>query len=361
MRNSNTSTNVANAQANTDSLALQNHERSGAMLPLIAVTMVILFVSAVLAVDIARIHVTKSELRTATDAAARAGVESLGRQQSRAAAIDAALAIAQENMVAGNGLILDRNNIAFGSSRQNADGSFSFTPDTGGNDINAVRVIGARTAASPQGSVNMMFGKMFGVQFFEPVQAATATRLDRDIALVLDKSGSMGSFGRYDALLRGVDVFLAELDNSPQQENVSLTAYDTNPRKLVDMTTDLIAIRDGINNESPGGFTGIGRALSVGLDSIQNDPNSRQFSLKSIVLMTDGNQNRGVSPDVIAQDCADAGIVVHTITFSQGANQQLMKDVARISGGTHLHADTNAQLVAAFETIAKQIQVLIIE
>ncbi len=348
------------SNANSRSIAAKRSDRSGAMLPLIAVTMVILFVSAVLAVDIARIHVTKSELRTATDAAARAGVEALGRQQSRAAAIDAALAIAQQNLVAGDGLVLDRNNIAFGSSRQNLDGSFSFTPDSGGN-VNSVRVIGARTEASPQGAVNMMFGKMFGVQFFEPVQAATATRLDRDIAMVLDKSGSMGRFGRYPALLQGVDVFLAELNKSPQQENVSLTAYDTNPRKLADMTTDLNAIRTAINNESPGGFTGIGRALSMGLDSIQNDPNSRQFSLKSIVLMTDGNQNRGVSPDAIAQDCADAGVVVHTITFSSGANQSLMQEVARISGGTHLHADSNAQLVAAFETIAKQIQVLIIE
>ncbi len=342
-------------------LQTKRSARAGAMLPLIAVTMVILFVAAVLAIDIARIHVTKAELRTATDAAARAGVEALGRQQSRSAAIDAALAIAQQNAVAGDGLILDRNNIEFGSALQQLDGSFAFTPDSGGDDINSVRVVGARTGSSPQGAVNMLFGKMFGVQFFQPVQAATATRLDRDIALVLDKSGSMGSFGRFPALLDGVQVFLDELNNSPQQENVSLTAYDANPRKLVDMTTDLNAIQTAINNESPGGFTGIGRALSMGLDSIQNDPNSRQFSLKSIVLMTDGNQNRGVSPDVIAQDCADAGIVVHTITFSRGANQSLMQDVARIAGGTHLHADNNAQLVAAFETIAKQIQVLIIE
>jgi hypothetical protein len=52
-------------------LQTKRSARAGAMLPLIAVTMVILFVAAVLAIDIARIHVTKAELRTATDAAAR--------------------------------------------------------------------------------------------------------------------------------------------------------------------------------------------------------------------------------------------------------------------------------------------------
>ncbi len=41
-------------------------QRRGAMLPLLAVVMVILFVAAALSIDIARIHVTRSELRTAT-------------------------------------------------------------------------------------------------------------------------------------------------------------------------------------------------------------------------------------------------------------------------------------------------------
>jgi len=330
------------------------------MLPLIAVVMVILFVAAVLAIDIARIHVTRSELRTATDAAARAAVEALGREQSQPAAVAAALAVARENIVAGNGLDLDPNNILFGIAAENNDGTFGFT-ESGGTSINSVRVIGTRTAGSPDGPVNMMFGRMFGQNFFEPVQSATATRLDRDIALVLDKSGSMQNFGRFDALLNGLDVFLAELDSTAQKENVSLTAYDEFPKKLVDMTTDLVAISEAMKTQTPGGFTGIGRGLKVGLDSINNDPNSRVFSLKSIVLMTDGNQNRGVGPEVVAESCRDDGVVVHTITFSQGADQDLMKEVALITGGIHLHAENNAELVAAFKTIAKQIQVLLIE
>lgn len=337
-----------------------NTERAGAMLPLIAVVMVILFVAAVLAIDIARIHVTRSELRTATDAAARAAVEALGREQSQAAAVSAALAIARENIVAGNGLDLDPSNIRFGIATQNKDGTFGFV-ESGGLAINSVRVVGARTAGSPDGPVNMMFGRMFGVNFFEPVQSATATRLDRDIAIVLDKSGSMGDFGRFDALLNGLDVFLTELDSTPQRENVSLTAYDEFAKKLVDMTTDLVAISEAMKRERPGGFTGIGRGLNMGLDSIQNDANSREFSMKSIVLMTDGNQNRGVGPKVIARQCRDAGVVVHTITFSRGADQDLMREVARITGGTHLHAKDNDELVRAFEEIAKQIQVLLIE
>ena len=105
----------------------QSNTRTGAMLPLLSVTIVILFVACVLAIDIARIHVTRSELRTATDAAARAGVEALGREQNVQAAIDAALAVAQQNVVAGNGLTLSPDNILFGKAVRNNEGVFEFT------------------------------------------------------------------------------------------------------------------------------------------------------------------------------------------------------------------------------------------
>ena len=171
----------------------------------------------------------------------------------------------------------------------------------------------------------------------------------------------MGDFGRFDALLNGLTVFLAELDDSSQQEQVSLTVYESSPRKLIDLTTDLTTISDAMGGESPGGRTGIGRGLRVGLNSVKNDPNARNFALKSIVVMTDGNQNEGVSPSSVATECRNAGVVVHAITFSEGADEELMDNVADETGGTHLHAGSDEQLIEAFETIAKQVQVLLIE
>ena len=333
--------------------------RVGAMLPMLAVVIVILFVAAALSVDIARIHVTRSELRTATDAAARAAVEALGREQSQAAAVAAALAIADANEVAGERLTLDPNKQPVLLSNENGDGSFSF--EEGAEPFNSVRVIGTRTNGSPDGPVGLMFGPIFGVTEFNPVQSTVATRTDRDIALVLDVSGSMRNFGRFAALQNALDYFLLELENSPQDERVSLTVYSTFSRKVVDMTSDLNLIRTEFANESPGGRTGIGRGLQTGLDSILNDPNSREFALKSIVLMTDGRWNEGIDPRDVAEDCADENVQVHTITFSQGANQSLMEDVAVEANGIHLHADTDEQLIEVFRTIARQLLVLLIE
>ena len=165
----------------------------------------------------------------------------------------------------------------------------------------------------------------------------------------------------FDALLNGAAVLVEELKATKPKENVSMAVYDTFPRKILDLTENLDLLNTAIAGESPGGFTGIGRGMRVGLDSILNDPNARNLALKSIVVMTDGRQNRGVNPVVVARECRDANVVVHTITFSGGANQNLMKQVADITGGTHLHATTNDQLVEAFAAIARQLQVLLIE
>ncbi len=334
-------------------------DRKGAILPIIAVCLIILFVSAALAIDIARIHVTRSELRTATDAAAKAAVEALGREQDMDAAIAAAIDVAGDNRVAGENLTLTADQIEFGSSTPNKDGSFQFNADQ--EPFNSVRVKGDRTAGSVDGPVGLLFGPMFGVTDFQPLQFATATRLDRDIALVLDVSGSMRTDNRFGALKDALDVFLAELEASTPEERLSLTVYSTSDRKLQDLTDNFQLIRDAFADESPGGRTAIGKGLKTGLNSVLKDRDSRRFALKSIVVMTDGNHNEGISPDLVAPDCAAKNVVVHTITFSAGANQTLMKKVAEETGGQHVHATSNAQLSQAFEEIARQLQVLIIE
>ena len=144
----------------TSSYKNRRQNRDGAMLPYVAVVIILLFIAAVFAIDVASIHVVRSELRTATDAAAKAAVEALGREQSTAAGIEAALRIAEANTVAGVGLQLDPNNIVFGSSGQNNDGTFFF--DEGGSPLNAARVTGERTANSPQGPVGLFFAPVLG-------------------------------------------------------------------------------------------------------------------------------------------------------------------------------------------------------
>ena len=334
-------------------------DRRGAMLVVIATTIILLFLAAALAVDIAHVHMVRAELRTATDAAARAGAEALGRLEDESAAIDAAVAVAGANIVFGQPLQIERTDVEVGRNDPQPDGSFLFS--VGGSPANAVRVTGRRQAGSPSGPVPLMFAPLFGVSQVEPVQIATAGRLDRDIALVLDVSGSMNEQGRFPALKNALSIFLAELATTEQDEYVSLTQYATTATKLHPLTPDLSAIEQAFANSLADGYTAIGLGLQTGLDSVLNDPAARRLVTRSVIIMTDGNHNTGISPLLVAPDAQAEKVVVHTITFSSGANQTMMAQLAAETGGIHLHADTSEQLIEAFREIALALPVALTE
>ena len=203
---------------NLNNKRITRKKQRGAMLVMIAVTMVILFIAAAFCVDIAYMHMVRAELRTVCDASARAGAEALSRTQDEDAAIQAAIEIANRNNVAGDDFILTAADIEIGAHEIQPDGTFRFVP--GGEPRNAMRVLASKTEGSPSGSVPLFFGPMFGRSTFQPQQTATACQLDRDIALVLDVSGSMAAPGRLSGLINAVLVFLSELAGTEHEELV---------------------------------------------------------------------------------------------------------------------------------------------
>ena len=80
-----------------------------------------------------------------------------------------------------------------------------------------------------------------------------------------------------------------------------------------------------------------------------------------MVVLTDGHQLGGRSPVTAAEDAALQGITVHTITFSDGANQSQMQAVAEAGGGNHYYAADEAALEDVFREIALTLPVLLTE
>ncbi len=334
------------------------------MLVLVAVVLIILLVAAVFSVDVAYMHMIRAELRTATDAAARAGSETLARTQDPAAARAAALALAEANQVAGNGLSLSPQDIVLGSLQRGNGGRFAFVPNQA--PLTAVRVTGRRENGAIDGAVPLFFGRIFSASEFQPIQDATASANVRDVALVLDVSGSMrrasGARTRLSALQNAVNVFINEVELSSPSTLLSLTIYSTQPTKVVDLTNNYQTIRNRVRSFNAAGFTAIGDALVVGSDSLVRDARNRPFAAKTVIVMTDGNHNTGPSPTTTVQTAVARGQQVHTITFSSGANQQLMRQVASATGGgIHIHADDAADLAEAFRAIARSLSVVLVE
>lgn len=337
--------------------------RRGAMLVLIVITLIALMIGAMFSIDIAYMHVVRAELRTATDAAARAGASTLARNQSVANAITATKNIASKNQVAGKGLTLNNGDIELGGIKPNGR-KLDF--DATAKLLAAVRVNGRRDANSADGTVPLFFGRVFNVNTFAPTETATSASNVRDVALVLDVSGSMelpmGTVTRLQALQKSVSVFLDELNRSSPLVQVSLSVYSSSSTEILPLTQNLNAVRNSVSQLQALGSTAIGLGLQSGVSSLQNDPLTRPFAVKTVIVMTDGQHNTGPSPLVTVSNAVAAGFTVHTVTFSPDANQQLMQAVAASTpGGQHFHADDGTDLTDAFRTIAKNLSVVLID
>ncbi|MGI9428762.1 MAG: pilus assembly protein TadG-related protein, partial [Bythopirellula sp.] len=163
--------------------------RRGAILPLVAVVMPVLLILLGFSVDLAYMQNARMELRAATDAAARAAATKLSQTDDVVQARAQAKLVASSNRVAGTNLRLSDSDILIGRSEPNNNGRWVF--NAGGSPPNSVRVLGNRTAGSLDGPVSLFFGGIVGQPEFEPAQTATASFLNVDICLVLDRSSSM--------------------------------------------------------------------------------------------------------------------------------------------------------------------------
>ena len=360
------------------------------MLVLIAITLPLVVIMAAFALDVAWMQLVRTELRTATDAASRAGAKTLSLNQSEPAARAAAKQAARRNTVAGTPLALRDSEIEFGTGRQSTSTSrFNFT--TGGTLLNAVRVTGNRTAGSLDGPVDLFLGRVMGVSTFEPAQVATATQLDRDICLVVDRSGSMmwgivgtrvpgptcgpahPTLSRWGNLNTALAGFLNELTRTVQSEQCGLVSYSSagSGCGLTFTTSDINAplslnyapIRNEMTRLSSKPVQGR-TAISAGIDNgiiVLTRPEARPFALKSIVLMTDGQHNTGPEPILSARAAAALNIVIDTVTFSDDADFPRMDAVAAATGGKHFHAPDAAALERIFREIAATLPVMITE
>ena len=367
-------------------------KRRGAMLPLIVILLPVVLILMGFAVDLAYMQNTRMELRAATDAAARAAATSLSQTDSETEAINRAKQIAGMNYVAGKPLQLENSDISVGRSEPNAAGRWVFTP--GGFPPNAVHIDGNRTQGSAGGSVPLFFGSLIGRKDFEPLQSATASFLNVDICLVLDRSSSMKldcdedsegmntsdsrfcrpprSSSRWNALDGAMRVFTETLRNSNAEEKVALATYSsnlsgynpalcgasTNPSSLDSaLTTDISVIdreMDRLLTSVWNGNTYIESGMRTGLAELTNPSRSRTYANKIMIVLTDGYENVG-SARLAAQACREATIVVNAITFGDFAGQETMRDVAAIGGGRHFHATTSAGLEQVFRELAAEI------
>ncbi|MCA9172623.1 MAG: VWA domain-containing protein, partial [Planctomycetales bacterium] len=229
---------------------------------------------------------------------------------------------------------------------------------------------------------------ILGVDEFQTTQNAQATQVEIDIALVIDRSGSMAysatevadgsappaaapfgwDFGdhvppnsRWLDTVNAVNVFIGELNASPTTERVSLSTYEAHSTVDLNFTTNYSSVLtklDVYTQNFNGGATNVAAGIDSGASTFNNAA-ARPWASKVLIVLTDGIQTVPGSPVTSANNAGSDGIMIHTVTFSDEADQTAMTNVAAATNGKHYHASTGADLSTVFREIAASLPTLL--
>lgn len=364
------------------------------MLVLVATMMIVFLVAAVFSVDVAYMQLVRTELRAASDAAAKRAVEALTSEQDSDAAIAAAVEFAGRNTVAGRPLVLTDRDVVVGQGTLRDDGSWKFR--AGREPANSVQVTARMADDTPNGAVNLFLGSILGRKTFELEQRSTAAHYEQEICLAIDRSHSMcfdlsgidwrypsgipsyprgydypphSTRSRWASLEGAIDLFLDVTNTLEYRPDVALVTWGSRIENFhasdvdVPLGDDYNDIRRAIRSRGDHtmhGGTNMEAGLVEAIDVLTSG-SAKPLAKKTIILMTDGQWNEGRNPQLVAQQARDAGIVIHTVTFLPGAAQYDMQRVAEITGGRHYHAENEEALLEAFRELALSLPIVLTE
>ncbi len=366
---------------------IMSNNRRGATLVLMTILLPVLLILSGFAINLSYLQLVQTETQIATDAAANAAGRVFAITQDEQAARAAAQAVAARNPIGTKILPLEEIDFEFGvSTRSNLNAPFEFTVAPSGN---AVRLTTRSLAAGAGGDIDPVFPLFGSVIQFRPLRTATCTQVDLDIALVIDRSGSMAyssgeisayppnpthapvdwtfgdpvpSHARWLDAVAAVQVFIGQLNTTPQNELLSLSVYNDTVSTPQPLTADYPLIVSGLTTISAhftAGGTNIGDGILEGMGAVSDASRHRPWATPVLIVLTDGVHNYGTSPIDAANSARAQEITVFTITFSDEAEQTLMESVANAAGGQHYHAVNASQLQAAFREIAGRLPTLI--
>jgi Ca-activated chloride channel homolog len=208
--------------------------------------------------------------------------------------------------------------------------------------------------------------------FARPTAEVKVPRERATVMVAIDVSVSMEATDvpptRFDAAQEAARRFVGQL---PQQFNVGIVAFDGRARVVVPPTTDREVVRAGVAGLELGPSTAIGEAVFTALESIASfdaqaatDPPPAR-----VVLLSDGENTAGRSPEVAAEAAASAGVPVYTIAYGTPDGEVMsggyvvpvpvdgpaLARLAETTGGGFYEAASGERLQEVYEDIGSSV------
>ncbi len=191
-----------------------------------------------------------------------------------------------------------------------------------------------------------------------PSAAVQAVQMPLNLALVLDKSGSMQ--GEKIQNLRSAAKLV--VDRLGPQDLISIVAFSDRKYLIAESqpVTDKQALKQKIDRIRDGGGTAISGGMGQGLAELEKALSSDRIS--RMLLLTDG-QTFGDEKQCkkLGKEAGSKGIVVNALGLGDDWNEDLLDDVAEASGGVADFIDSPAKIVGFFQSAVQAMQDTVVQ
>jgi Ca-activated chloride channel family protein len=188
-----------------------------------------------------------------------------------------------------------------------------------------------------------------------------------DVVLAIDVSGSMRatdfSPNRLEAAKSAARLFLRELKKG---DRIGIVAFSGASYIISPISEDFNEVSNSITSIDIGAEDGtaIGDGIITSVSLLGGSTGRK----KIVVLLSDGENNRGISPRDAAQFAKNSGVILYTIGIGSkegsfipgtlqivGLDEELLQGIAQVTGGEYSKAASVEALRRIYSDIAKKI------
>ena len=198
-----------------------------------------------------------------------------------------------------------------------------------------------------------------------------------DIVMAIDLSSSMLAKDFKPNRMEALKEVAANFVEARSNDRIGVVVYTAEAYTKTPVTSDKAVVLDAINTIKYDNVLQDGTGIGMGLATAVNRLKDSKAKSKVIILMTDGVNNAGfIEPVTAAEFAKEFGIKVYTIGIGTNGNalfpyaigpnggflykmlpveidEQLMKDIAKKTGGKYFRAQSNSSLESIYSEINK--------
>ncbi|WP_310554644.1 VWA domain-containing protein [Flavobacterium sp.] len=199
-----------------------------------------------------------------------------------------------------------------------------------------------------------------------------------DIVIASDVSGSMLAKDLKPNRMEALKRVAADFVEARPNDRIGVVVYAAEAYTKIPVTSDKAVVLEAISSIEYDGVLQDGTGIGMGLATAVNRLKDSKAKSKVVILMTDGVNNAGfIEPTMASEMATEFGIKVYTIGIGTNGNalfpyayapngkgflfkmmpvqidQELMRDIAKKTGGKYFRATDNSGLENIYKEINK--------